>query len=66
MSIRIRGENVADDFKRSYNDKATAYDFYCSYVKCPSRYRGQDKKMLHKIGRSRLKQRLLREVRDID
>ena len=55
---------MADDFKRSYNDKATAHDFYCSYVKSSSRYRGKNKKMLHKIGRSRLKQRLIKEIKN--
>ena len=57
---------MADDFKRSYNDKATAQDFYCSYLKSPSRYRGKDKKMLHQIGRSRLKQGLIKEIKNND
>ena len=57
------GDIMADDFKRSYNDKATAQDFYCSYLKSPSRYRGKDKKMLHQIGRSRLKQGLIKEIK---
>ena len=55
---------MADDFKRSYNDKATAHDFYCSYVKSSSRYRGKNKKMLHQIGRSRLKQKLIKEIKN--
>ena len=64
MLMSVRGDCMGDDFKRSYNDKATAQDFYCSYVKSPSRYRGKDKKMLHQIGRSRLKQRLIKEIKN--
>lgn len=55
---------MVDDFKRSYNDKATAYDFYCSYCKSRNKTRKKDKKMFHKMGRSRMKQDLLKELRE--
>ena len=58
---------MADDFKRSYNDKATAYDFYCSYVKSNNnKTRRNDKKMFHKIGRSRTKQELIKDLKEVE
>lgn len=57
---------MADRFKRSYNDKATSYDFYCSYCKSNShsKTRRKFKKMFHQIGRSRLKQNLQKELKE--
>lgn len=48
-----------DLFKQKYNDKATAYDFYeTNIVIQNTRTRRKDKKMLHKLARSRMKAEL--------
>ena len=56
---------VADEFKRSYNDKATACDFYCPYCKSNNnnKFRAESKKIFHRIGRSRMKQSLKKELK---
>lgn len=50
-----------DIFKKANNCKATSYDFYDTCVK-KTRDRKRDKKMLHKLSRSRLKNDLIKEV----
>ena len=54
---------VVDEFKRSYNDKATAYDFYCTFAKSKNKTRSKEKKKFHQIGRSRMKQSLKKELK---
>lgn len=52
-----------DCFKFKNNDKATSYDFYCNFVRGNHyKSRKKDKKMLHKLSRSRLKQDLIKEL----
>ncbi len=52
-----------DLFKQNNNDKATAYDFYdTAIVVQNTRLRSRDKKMLHRLARSRIKRITLKEV----
>lgn len=52
-----------DLFKQSNNDKATAYDFYdTAIVVQNTRLRNKEKKMLHKLSRSRIKRITKREI----
>lgn len=45
-----------DLFKKSYNDKATNYDFYDGALsKNNSKLRNKEKKILHKLARARMK-----------
>lgn len=48
-----------DLFKQNNNHEATSMDFYDSYVsKGDNRVRAKDKRMLHKIARRRLKNKI--------
>ena len=48
-----------DFFKQLNNNKATSYDFYDTRIsKGNTKLRNKDKRMLHKMSRSRLKQQL--------
>ena len=52
-----------DLFKQNNNDKATAYDFYdTAIVVQNTKLRGKEKKMLHKLSRSRIKRSTKKEI----
>lgn len=52
-----------DLFKQNNNDKATAYDFYdTAIVAQNTRLRNKEKKMLHKLSRSRIKRLTKKEI----
>ena len=55
-----------DAFKRSYGDIATAYDIYDKNVIYNNRVKSKDKKMMHRLGRSRLKSKLIRECKEVE
>ena len=56
-----------DLFKKTNNDKATAYDFYDTNIVVQNRReRPKDKKMLHRLSRSRIKRMTKREIDLID
>lgn len=50
-----------DLFKKNNSDIAMAYDIYDKYVSYKSKIKAKDKKMLRKLSRSRLKQKLKKE-----
>lgn len=51
-----------DLFRLKSNDKATSYDFYDTNVKQNTKLRNKEKRMLHKISRSRIKQLTRKEM----
>ena len=52
-----------DLFKQNNNDKATAYDFYdTAIVVQNTRLRSEEKKMLHRLSRSRIKRMTTKEI----
>ena len=50
-----------DSFKQSNNDKATSYGFYDKVVVQNTRTRSKDKRLLHKLARTRLKRDIIKE-----
>lgn len=50
-----------DLFKKNNSDIAMAYDTYDKYVSYKSKTKAKDKKMLRKLSRNRLKQKLKKE-----
>ena len=52
-----------DLFKKTNNDKATAYDFYDTNIVVQNRReRPKDKKMLHRLSRARIKRMSKKEI----
>lgn len=52
-----------DLFKVSNNDKATAYDFYdTAIVVQNTKLRAKEKKMLHRLSRSRIKKLTQKDI----
>ena len=51
-----------DLFKKTNNDKATAYDFYDTNVVQNRRERPKDKKMLHRLSKARIKRMSKKEI----
>lgn len=50
-----------DLFKKNNSDIAMIYDIYDKYVSYKPKTKAKDKKMLRKLSRSRLKQKLKKE-----
>ena len=53
---------IMDLFKKTNNDKATAYDFYDTNIVQNRRERPKDKKILHRLSRARIKRMSKKEI----